>query len=164
MSNSLEFRTIWQDKISSAKVVIHGLGRNGSFKWKDESNNSQFSASDLSSFSSSDLSSMIAAWVDQNSCCEYEKELKVSSGIGFRTIAMKQYVSEQSQKEHSGVHADKCFRVPIDRPIHSLNQGSILYESCRDTNEDESAVQRDCWRSPKRSCAQSTDQVPKISR
>ena len=42
---------------------------------------------------------MIASWVDRNTCSEYETELKISSGTGFKAIAMRKRSSEASSSE-----------------------------------------------------------------
>jgi hypothetical protein len=117
-----------------------------SSKLKDDFGAAQtasFCASDFSSFSSADLSSMIASWVDRNSCGEYEKELKVSSGMNFKAIAMRQHASEKNSTE-------KCRRSSV---------GCTPYQSNQDTATDGVATDQDTATdlpSPKRRCTYNT--------
>ena len=83
-------RTLFVDTIRNSMKSDDTVG---------ESSLSSFCAAELSSCSSKDLSSMIASWVDRNSCSEYEKELKLSSGSNFRAIAMRKCRSETLQAE-----------------------------------------------------------------
>ncbi len=111
---------------------------NTSIKLKDDLaavQSASFCSADLSSFSSADLSSMIASWVDRNSCGEYEKELKVSSGMNFKTIAMRQHTSDKNSRENP-----------------RRNFGTT-YQSCQEVATDDSLSSDSDWnRSAKRRC------------
>jgi hypothetical protein len=58
------------------------------------------------SLSSLEFSSMLATWVDNRKCTEYEHELIHSSGLNFKAVALKQRSSEDdpraSESERSG--------------------------------------------------------------
>ena len=133
--------------------------------------NSPTCSADLSSFSSSDLSSMIAAWVDQRTYVEYEKELKISSGMNFRTVAMMQHGCDDATKEPSAPDVemrDRRFRIPHNwggRQRHPRGAG-IPYDARKDTNDGDAAQRGDAGPapSPKRSCAQGAEPVPKLPR
>jgi hypothetical protein len=50
------------------------------------------------SLSSLELSSMLATWVDNKKCTEYEHELKRSSGLNFQAVALKRRSSDDDQR------------------------------------------------------------------
>ncbi len=85
-ANHLVINQLQEKTASITQIPLIGIARNGSFMLKEEirtPHSATVCASDLPSYSSADLSSMIAAWVDQSSCREYEKELEISAGMNF---------------------------------------------------------------------------------
>jgi hypothetical protein len=128
--SSQESKTMPSQTASCSLKLNDGLGT---------PHTASFCAADLSSFSSADLSSMIASWVDRNSCGEYEKELKVSSGMNFKTIAMRHHTPD---------------KITIEEPRRSV--GCTTYQSSQDIIDDLPSSDPDWLKSPKRRCTNYT--------